>query len=122
VAPEFAVPGPGIFPCRDIATTSPAISNINFSAFPRVELEQTIGTDLASANKASPNPLPGKSELWKTIASAPLPAPAPENGTKSASLQRVLVVDGNLINLDLMMKFMRKRQPQRKTASSQSRP
>lgn len=44
------------------------------------------------------------------IAAAPLPPPLVENVTRSTRTARVLVVDDNRINLNLMMTFMKKRQ------------
>jgi signal transduction histidine kinase/CheY-like chemotaxis protein len=109
LAPEFAVHGPGIFPYRDIAATSEAPSQINSPALPNVELEQTAGTCPASATEASHYAPSSKSAPSKIIVSTSLPPPMPENVTNSTLLIRVLVVDDNRINLDLLMKFMRKR-------------
>ncbi|KAJ5428379.1 CheY-like superfamily [Penicillium cf. griseofulvum] len=48
--------------------------------------------------------------LPEEIAEAPLPAPLIEPVTSSSRLARVLVVDDNRINLNLMMTFLKKRQ------------
>ncbi|KAJ5154619.1 CheY-like superfamily [Penicillium coprophilum] len=48
--------------------------------------------------------------LPEEIAEAPLPAPLVEGGVSSSRLARVLVVDDNRINLNLMMTFLKKRQ------------
>ncbi|KAJ5520057.1 CheY-like superfamily [Penicillium fimorum] len=48
--------------------------------------------------------------LAEEITEAPLPAPLVEGGTTSSRLARVLVVDDNRINLNLMMTFLKKRQ------------
>jgi signal transduction histidine kinase/CheY-like chemotaxis protein len=45
----------------------------------------------------------------EVIAAIPPPPPLGENNTKSTQLARVLVVDDNRINLNLMMTFMKKR-------------
>ncbi|KAJ5357754.1 hypothetical protein N7541_004912 [Penicillium brevicompactum] len=46
----------------------------------------------------------------KEIAEAPLPGPLSEGSVPSTRLARVLVVDDNRINLNLMMTFLKKRQ------------
>lgn len=48
--------------------------------------------------------------LPEEIAESPLPGPLVEGGICSRRLARVLVVDDNLINLNLMMTFLKKRQ------------
>lgn len=47
--------------------------------------------------------------LPEEIIEAPLPAPLVEGGVSSSRLARVLVVDDNRINLNLMMTFLKKR-------------
>jgi CheY-like chemotaxis protein len=48
--------------------------------------------------------------LPEEIIENPLPSPLVEGSTNSSHLARVLVVDDNLINLNLMITFLKKRQ------------
>lgn len=71
---------------------------------------QVAGSGLRTAERISPN---GPSIITappEEIAAAPLPPPLMENSTYATRPARVLVVDDNRINLNLMMTFMRKRQ------------
>lgn len=91
----------------DSAITSPSVGS---SATPNVEPEQIVGAGPMSVGENSPDAPSVVSAPPEIIAAAPLPAPMSENATESTRLARVLVVDDNRINLNLMMTFMKKRQ------------
>lgn len=115
VSPELVVQSPIHMPFRNLPSTSEitspvTASNIDASDPPNVGFEQTVGTGPMSTVEASPDAPSVVSAPPEEIAVAPLPPPMSENATASKRLARVLVVDDNRINLNLMMTFMKKRQ------------
>lgn len=92
------------------ALTSP-VSVSNPGPFDEPLSAVAAGSGLKSLEESFPNapsvvPVSGFPEA---IAAAPLPAPSMDGSIASSRLARVLVVDDNRINLNLMMTFMKKR-------------
>lgn len=115
VTPVFTLQNPMDMPIRELPSaseiTSPATaSNIDALDPPNVDPEQTVGTGPRSTAETSPDAPSIVSGPSGKIAAGPLPPPMSENATASTRLARVLVVDDNRINLNLMMTFMKKRQ------------
>lgn len=73
---------------------------------PHVDPEKTVGTDPTSLDGKAPSVISAPPEA---IAAAPLPKPLVEGAIEATRPTRVLVVDDNRINLNLMMTFMKKR-------------
>lgn len=71
-----------------------------------VELVDTGSRAKAESRPRAPSVISAPPEA---IVAAPLPPPLSENSIPSTRLARVLVVDDNRINLNLMMTFMKKR-------------
>jgi len=63
-------------------------------------------SSVAGASPDAPSVISAPPEA---IVAAPVPPPLGENNTESTRLARILVVDDNRINLNLMMTFMKKR-------------
>lgn len=70
---------------------------------------EVLGTGPRSVEESPPRAPSVISSPPEAIAAAPLPPPLSENSIPSTRLARVLVVDDNRINLNLMMTFMKKR-------------
>lgn len=90
----------------DSATTIHAVSPL---PTPHTERNEIIGAGPISTEERSPNHPSVITSPPEVVAAAPLPPPLAEGSVKSQRLARVLVVDDNRINLNLMMTFMRKR-------------
>ncbi|KAJ5555051.1 Sensor histidine kinase/response regulator [Penicillium sp. DV-2018c] len=84
---------------------SPDISRADIRSAP--ELEYTGACPLSVSSKRSASLV---AALPEDITNSPLPSPLIETGVKTPRLTRVLVVDDNQINLNLMMTFLKKRQ------------
>lgn len=112
VTPEIVLQNPMDLPFRNFPSTSEIISPVtaDASGLPNVEPVQTVGTGPMSRAETSPDAPSVVSAPPGEIAAAPLPPPMSENAPASTRLARVLVVDDNRINLNLMMTFMKKRQ------------
>jgi CheY-like chemotaxis protein len=76
---------------------------------PHVDPEKTVGTDPTSLGEFPPDAPSVISAPPEVIAAAPLPKPLVEGPIEATRPTRVLVVDDNRINLNLMMTFMKKR-------------
>lgn len=76
---------------------------------PHVDPEKTVGTGPTSLGQLPPDVPSVISAPPEAIATAPLPKPLVEGATEATRPTRVLVVDDNRINLNLMMTFMKKR-------------
>lgn len=115
VTPEFVIHDPMDLPFRNrqppsaIDSTIPSPS-VDSSTTPNAEPEQIVGAGPMSVGEHSSDAPSVISAPPEAIAAAPLPPPMSENATESTRLARVLVVDDNRINLNLMMTFMKKRQ------------
>ncbi|KAJ5820346.1 hypothetical protein N7474_005937 [Penicillium riverlandense] len=90
----------------DSATTILAVSP---PPTPRTERDEIIGNGPISTEERSPDGPSVVTPPPEIVAAAPLPPPLAEGSVNSRRLARVLVVDDNRINLNLMMTFMRKR-------------
>lgn len=89
------------------STLSSPISCAIDDTIPHVGPEKTGPTSLDDLPPDAPSVISAPPEA---IAAAPLPRPLVEGGIETARSTQVLVVDDNLINLNLMMTFMKKRQ------------
>lgn len=87
------------------AFASPRISPTDGISAP--ELDSPGVRPMTISPLQQPTPM---TALPEEIAESPLPGPLVEGGICSRRLARVLVVDDNLINLNLMMTFLKKRQ------------
>ncbi|KAJ5124167.1 uncharacterized protein N7515_007992 [Penicillium bovifimosum] len=87
------------------APSSPGISHAEVRSAP--ELEYTGACPLSASPMCS---APLVAALPKDVPNSPLPSPLIEGRVRTTSLTRVLVVDDNRINLNLMMTFLKKRQ------------
>lgn len=104
---DFTYRTPPIMSAIHSALTSP-VSTTNptpFDGLPAV----AAGSGLKSLGKSPPQAPSVISDSPESIAAAPLPAPLVEGSIAASKLARVLVVDDNRINLNLMMTFMKKR-------------
>ena len=91
------------------ALTSPIAASFDDSLDTKVYPKQVVRSRSTSAACASPDAPSVIFSPPEVIAATPLPPPLGENNTQSTRLARVLVVDDNRINLNLMMTFMKKR-------------
>lgn len=115
VTPEFVLQNPMDLPFRDLPPLSTITSSVDTpdldsSATSNVDLQGTVSTGTKSPGELSPNAPSVISASPEAVAAAPLPPPMTENVAETTRLARVLVVDDNRINLNLMMTFMKKRQ------------
>ncbi|KAJ5965598.1 hypothetical protein N7481_012312 [Penicillium waksmanii] len=99
---------PPITSALQSAVTSP-VSVSNTAPFDEPLSAVAAGSGLKSLGESSPNDPSMVSEFPEAIAAAPLPMPSVGGSSASSQLARVLVVDDNRINLNLMMTFMKKR-------------
>ncbi|KAJ5118910.1 hypothetical protein N7448_010617 [Penicillium atrosanguineum] len=91
------------------AITSPVGASFENPFDTNMSLKEAVRSRAASL---AANPPAAPSVIFsppEVIAAAPVPPPLGENNTGSTKLARVLVVDDNYINLNLMMTFMKKR-------------
>lgn len=89
------------------AIPSAGISVAEMMSAPELDVVETC----SASNQVSPVQVPSIiTALPEEIAETPLPGPPTEGAIPSTRLARVLVVDDNRINLNLMMTFLKKRQ------------
>lgn len=100
----FRTPPPIFESAPASAITSP-LRDPTIPEFSTVELAGTGPRSRADPLPQAPSVISSPPEA---IAAAPLPPPLSENSIDSTRLARVLVVDDNRINLNLMMTFMKK--------------
>ncbi|KAJ5162206.1 hypothetical protein N7492_007598 [Penicillium capsulatum] len=101
-------------PVPDSELASAMASPINMSqvgspTIPDVTTMELTGTGPRSEEDSPPQTPSVVSAPPEAIVAAPLPPPLSDNAIDSTRLARVLVVDDNRINVNLMMTFMKKR-------------
>jgi CheY-like chemotaxis protein len=105
---DFVYRSPPITSAINSTFMSP-VSVSSSAAFDELSLTVAAGSSLKSIGE-SPTDIPSVvPELSEVIAASAPPAPLVEDTISSSRLARVLVVDDNRINLNLMMTFMKKR-------------
>lgn len=105
---DLAIRTPPIASAVTSEVTSPVSTTGAFSA-DITSSPIVVGSGSKSVGEASPNAPSVVSGAPEEVAAAPLPAPLVEGSIPSSRLARVLVVDDNRINLNLMMTFLKKR-------------
>lgn len=93
------------------AVTSPVAESfsVDTPAYQNTSAKEAVRSRAASLAAVSPDAPSVIYSSPEVIAAIPPPPPLGENNTNSTQLARVLVVDDNRINLNLMMTFMKKR-------------
>lgn len=105
---DFVYRSPPITSAINSTFMSP-VSVSSSAAFDELSLAVAAGSSLKSIGE-SPTDIPSVvPELSEVIAASAPPAPLVEDTISSSRLARVLVVDDNRINLNLMMTFLKKR-------------
>jgi CheY-like chemotaxis protein len=89
------------------ALASPMRSDADVMSAPELDWPGTRSVSMQLSSTQAPSII---NALPEEVAEAPLPAPLSEGAVPATRLARVLVVDDNRINLNLMMTFLKKRQ------------